>query len=197
VAVDYGILRENLRQFYDFCDKAVLYVGAGGRQLLDPAIKTKRLVAIDQNALLLEELKASVAADGRANVEVMAARFEDVSISADVVYFEFCLHEMNDPEEALRRARRLAADTVVFDHMVGSEWIFLGAEEDKVRRSATAIEQFGFRRRERFLLAQQFSDHNELLAKLNGQGALAIERAQRFAGATDISIPMPYELILL
>lgn len=197
MAVDYGILRENLRQFYDFAGKIVLYVGAGGKQLLDPAIKTKKLIAIDQDALLLEELKASVAADDRTNVEVMAARFEDVSISADVVYFEFCLHEMNDPEDALRRARRLAPDTVVFDHMAGSEWVFFGAEEDKVRRSATAIEQFGFRRREHFLLAQQFRDHTELLAKISAQGALAIERAQRFAGATGITIPMPYELVLL
>jgi len=195
--VDYDILRENLRRFYDFADKVVLYVGAGGRQLLDPAIKTKKLIAVDQNAFSLEELKISVAAEGRQNVDVIASRFEDVTESGDVVYFEFCLHEMHQPEQALLRARRLAPDTVVFDHMVGSEWVFHAAEEDKVNQSASAIEQFGIRRRERFLLAQQFRDHNELVAKINGQGALAVERAQRFAGASDISIPMSYELVLL
>ena len=37
MAADYAILGENLRHFYDFTNKIVLYVGAGGRQLLDPA----------------------------------------------------------------------------------------------------------------------------------------------------------------
>jgi hypothetical protein len=44
---------------------------------------------------------------------------------------------------------------------------------------------------------QQFRDYTELLAKVSPQGPLAIERAQRFAGATDIVIPMKYELNLL
>jgi len=37
MAMDYGKLTENLGRFYDFTDKVVLFVGAGGRQLLDPA----------------------------------------------------------------------------------------------------------------------------------------------------------------
>lgn len=40
---DYAALSENLSRFYNFTDKSVLFIGAGGRQLLDPATKTRRM----------------------------------------------------------------------------------------------------------------------------------------------------------
>jgi hypothetical protein len=91
----------------------------------------------------------------------------------------------------------MAPDIVVFDHSPGSEWIFYGAEEDKVERSADVMERFGVRRSERFHTEQRFADFAELLAKVSPQGPTAIQRAQRFAGATNIVIPMDYELNLL
>jgi hypothetical protein len=130
-------------------------------------------------------------------VEVLGTRFEEVTRPGDVVYFEFCLHEMADPAEALIHAGTLAPDIVVYDHSVGSEWIYLGAEEDHVARSSAAMERFGIRRRERLFADQRFGDFAELLAKVAPQGATAIERAQRFAEATNIVIPMAYELNLL
>ncbi|HVO82645.1 MAG TPA: hypothetical protein VMT28_18090 [Terriglobales bacterium] len=130
-------------------------------------------------------------------MEVVGASFEDVRLQGDAVYFEFCLHEMDDPEQALIHAKSLAPDIVVYDHSPGSEWIYYGAEEDKVARSAAVMERFGIRRRERFQAEQRFGNHAELLAKVSLQGPVAIERAQRFAGATDIVIPMSYELNLL
>lgn len=197
MATDYGLLTENLRRFYDFTDKVVLYVGAGGRQLLDPSFKTRKLIAIDQNAESLQELEANVAAKSMLNVDVLASRFEDITVRGDVVYFEFCLHEMANPEKALRQARTLAPDAVVFDHLPDSEWVFYGAEEDNVRLSAAAMERFGIRRREEFSTEQRFQDHADLLAKVSVQGPVAIERAQRFADATNIVIPMRYGLALL
>lgn len=197
MAADYGLLTENLRLFYDFTDKVVLYVGAGGRQLLDPSFRTRRLIAIDQNAESLRELETNVAAKGMSNVEVLAARFEDITLRGDVVYFEFCLHGMANAEETLRHARTLAPDTVVYDHLPDSEWIFYGAEEDNVRLSTAAMERFGIRRRQQFCTDQRFRDHAELLAKLSTQGPLAIERAQRFADTMNIVIPMRYGLALL
>ena len=56
-------------------------------------------------------------------MEVVGSKFEDVALSGDVVYFEFCLHEMADPQKALTHAKNLARDTVVFDHSPDSEWI--------------------------------------------------------------------------
>jgi hypothetical protein len=198
VATDYARLTRNLLQFYDFTNKVVLFVGAGGRQLLDSSAGAKKLIAIDQDVEALRELAANVAAKGMQNsVEVVSRKFEDVALSGDVVYFEFCLHEMADPHKTLIHARNMAPDIVVFDHSPGSEWIFYGAEEDKVERSADVMERFGVQRWERFHTEQRFADFSELLAKVGPQGPTAIQRAQRFAGATNIVIPMDYELNLL
>jgi hypothetical protein len=104
---------------------------------------------------------------------------------------------MDDPEKALIHAKSLAPDIVVYDHSPGSEWIYYGAEESKVARSSAAMERFGIRRRQTFYAEQRFGNHAELLAKVSPQGPLAIARAQRFAGATNVVIPMNYELNLL
>lgn len=198
MATDYAKLTENLLRFYDFKDKVVLFVGAGGKQLLGSSAGTRKLIAIDQDVEALRELAANVVAKGiQDSVEVLGSRFEDVALSGDVVYFEFCLHEMADPEKALIHARNLAPDIVVYDHSPGSEWIFYGAEEDKVPVSAQAMERFGVRRCERFYTEQRFADYAELFAKVNAQGPTAVERVQRFASATNIVIPMHYELNLL
>jgi hypothetical protein len=58
-------------------------------------------------------------------------------------------------------------------------------------------ERFGIRRRETFQTEQRFQDYEDLLAKIGGQGRVAIERAQRFAVTTDIVIPMDYQLARL
>ncbi len=198
MAADHGQLTEDLRRFYDFTSKVVLLVGAGGRQLLDPTLRAKKLIAIDHDVEALGELKWKVATKGmQDSVEILGADFEDVTLLGDVVYFEFCLHEMVNPQKALTHAKTLAPDIVVFDHLPGSDWAFYAAEEDKVRRSAKAMKHFDVRRRETFRTEQRFRDHAELLAKVAVQGAVAIQRAQRFAGATNIVIPMSYQLALL
>ena len=198
LATDYAKLSQNLRDFYDFTGKVVLFIGAGGRQLLDPAARTRKLIAIDKDVEALRELRANIVAQGLQDaVDVIACSFEEVRSPGDTVYFEFCFHEMDDPEKALRHAKSLAPDVVVYDHSPGSEWIYYGAEEDKVARSSEVLERFGIRARQKFLAQQHFANLAELIAKVSAQGALAIERAQRFAGATDIVIPMTYELNLL
>jgi len=198
LATDYAKLTENLRLFYDFAGKVVLFIGAAGRQLLDPATRTKKLIAIDKDVDALQELRANIVARGlQDSVEVVGTSFEDVTLHGDVVYFEFCLHEMDDPEKALIHAKSRAPDIVVYDHSPGSEWIYYGAEENKVSRSSAVMTRFGIRQRRTFHAEQRFESHAELLAKVRPQGSLAIERAQRFVGVTNIIIPMDYELNLL
>lgn len=187
MAANYQMLVQQLTDFFAFDDKTVLYVGAGGGRLLGPAARTKRLIAIDRDAASL----ASV------NLEKVVAEFEDVQIAGDVVYFEFCLHEMKNPLKALQHARTLAPDIVVFDHAPDSKWAFFGVEEELVKRSAAAMKQFGIRDSRALHAEQHFRDHAELLARVKGQGEVAIARAQRFQGMTDISIPMDCELVLL
>lgn len=70
------------------------------------------------------------------SMEIICSRFEEVSVQGDVVYFEFCLHEMADPARDLAHAATLATDVVVFDHAAGSDWSFHAAEEHEVQRSA-------------------------------------------------------------
>src|SRR5512146_1795749 len=53
---------DDLRRFYDFTGKVVLFVGAGGRQLLDPGTPLKKLVAIGKDLDALRELKKDVLA---------------------------------------------------------------------------------------------------------------------------------------
>ena len=195
---DYAKLTENLCHFYDFTGKTVLYIGAGGRQLLDPSSGSKKLLAVDQDAESLRDLRAIVAERGwQESVDIIASSFANITTRADVVYFEFCLHEMDDPSKSLAHARELVPDIVVYDHAPNSEWIYYGAEEDKVRVSSDAMERFGIRRRRAFHALQRFQNHAELAARLAGQGELAIQRAQCFAGALNIAISMEYEAYLL
>jgi len=60
MAIDYAQLIANLRRFYDFSGKVVLVVGAGGGQLLDPACKAKKLIAIDRDREALAKLEANI-----------------------------------------------------------------------------------------------------------------------------------------
>jgi hypothetical protein len=198
LAVDHEELTGNLRRFYNFTGKTVLCVGQEGRQFLDPSFKTKKLVAIDRNVEALGELKKKIAGQvAQGSLGVLGAEFEEVTLSGDTVYFEFCLHETVDPQKTLAHARALAPDVVVFDHSPGSDWSFYVAEEERVRRSAEAMKRFGIRRRETLHVQQHFKDYVELLAKVAEQGTVAIQRVQRFAGTTNIVIPMNCELALL
>jgi hypothetical protein len=197
LAADYGKLTENLRSFYDFTDKVVLFVGAGAR-LLDAFARAKRLIAIDKDVAALRELEMSLALKGmQGSVEIVSSSFEQVTRRGDVAYFEFCLHEMMNPFEALNHARILAGDILVYDHVPASEWVFYGAEEDLVCRSTEAMDRFGVRRRQTFCTEQRFQNYSELLAKVSGQGPTAIQRAQRFEGHAAIAIPMTCQLALL
>ena len=198
VAADYAKMSDNLRRFYDFTGKVVLFVGAGGRQLLDPSTPVKKLIAIDKDVNALRELKNNLLAKGlQKSVEVIESDFEQVACRGDVVYLEFCLHEMYDPEKALVHAKSMATDIVVYDHSPGSEWAYYVVEEEKISRSHAAMERFGIRRGQMFYDVQRFANHAELLAKVSAQGPVAIQRAQLFANDAGIVIPMSYELNLL
>jgi hypothetical protein len=198
LAADYEELTVNLRRFYDFTGKLVIYVGVGGRQLLDPSVNAKKLVAIDRNVEALGGLRRNIAAEGaQDSAHLVRAKFEDVTLPGDVVYFEFCLHETADPQKALAHARALAPDVVVFDHLVGSNWAYFGAEDEKVRRSTEAMKRFGIRRSQTLQTAQRFKDYGELLANVAEQGPVSLQRVQLFAGSSNIVIPMPCELALL
>src|SRR5215469_2573389 len=89
LAVNYEELSENLSRFYDFTDKVVVYVGAAGRQLLDPKVKTRNVVAIDRDVEALRRLESTAGGKGaRPLPQIVGSAFESVSVTGDVVYFE-------------------------------------------------------------------------------------------------------------
>ncbi len=130
-------------------------------------------------------------------VELVQADFFELARRAEVVLFEFCLHEMADPAVALGRARSLAPEVLVYDHAPGSTWAWHAAEEDKVVRSTQAMQACGIKRRALFQAEQRFRDYAELHAKVASQGSTAIERAAPFREARDIVIPMTSQAALL
>ena len=198
MALDRALLMANLDSFYDFEDKVVLCVGTGRGQLLDPNIATAETVVIDRDEKTLAgrntpRINSGTQGQGR----TVVADFMDINIPGDVVYFEFCLHEMDDSKQAILHARTLAPDVVIFEHSPSSDWVFYAGEEEQVCRSAQALAHFPVKRRLHVCAEQTFKDHAELVAKLSTQGDLAIQRASRFAGVTNIVIPMKCNLALL
>ena len=198
MATDVVRVIENLCRFYEFGGKAVVSVGAGGGQLIEYGRKARKVIAVDHDADSLKQLETAVRAKGMPEIfEFVHSDFNDFAARADVVLFEFCLHEMTEPLSALEHARTLAPDVVVLDHWSGSEWAFFVVEEEKVRVSRDAMERFGIRSEERFEAEQRFNDYDELLAKVSVQGPVAIERISPFRGVSNIVIPMVYGVALL
>ena len=198
MAADYQQMIENLRQFYDFSGKLVLAVGAGGGQLVDLARGVKKFIAIDNDPAAIRQLQARIAAQGLENqVEIVQRDFFETCLHGDVVYFEFCLHEMGDPEAALRHASTLAHEVLVFDHLPDSPWAFQGAEEEKIQRSTEVLAGFACLRHQDYQTIQYFENYAQLLQRISGQGEVALERARRFQGMSNIKIPMTYGLTLL
>jgi predicted RNA methylase len=198
MAVDMRKVVEYLRGFYDFTDRVLIAVGAGGGQFLDVYREAKRILAVDNDPEALRRLGEAVAArslEGR--VELVQADFYEVTSPAEVVLFEFSLHEMSDPAKALLHARSLAPEVVVFDHAPGSEWTHYTVEEEKVRRSTEAVERCGIKRRSTFRGEHRFEDHAELLARVASQGPTAVARIARFREQRRIVIPLVYGAALL
>jgi hypothetical protein len=198
MAADYEQMAKNIRQFYSFSGKKVLAVGAGGGPLTGLVLESRKLIVIDKDPAAIRQWEARVAVEGlQDRVDVIHADFCETSPRGDVVYFEFCLHEMNDPGQALRHALTLAPEVLVFDHLPDSEWAFHAAEEDKIRRSTDALAEFACARHQTFRTEQRFPEYRQLLEKVSCQGEVALQRAERYRGVTEIAIPMTYGLSLL
>jgi ubiquinone/menaquinone biosynthesis C-methylase UbiE len=195
---DYGKVIADLLAFYDLKGKTVLDVGGGGGQLVEFGRAAGRVLALDSDAAALDRLREKLkAARLEDKFEPLLVDFFTADLKADVVLFEFSLHEMTDPAAAVERARLMAPDVVVFDHWPGSPWTFLGAEEDKVARSWASLGRFPVKRTQRHETVQVFRDYEQLYERVKGQGETSLARIASFKGQTDIRIPMPYGLALI
>ena len=198
MVVDRTELSSNLAKFYDFRGKSVLYVGAGRGQLLRPESGVAKVVAIDRDPDSLDGFRAATATEWAGiPVSFVPQEFETVDTRGDAVYFEFCMHYMEDPSWTLSRARSLARDIVIMDHLPESKWVYYWAGEEAVRKSTRAIETFGVKRRKELAAEQKFEDWRALATRLEGEGAESKRRVLELKGAKDIRMRMDYCLYLL
>jgi ubiquinone/menaquinone biosynthesis C-methylase UbiE len=198
VATDYAKLADNLLAFYNFSDKTVIAVGAGGGQLVRYGRAAAHVLALDNDAAALEELRESLKTAGLEDrFTLVLDDFYKSNLKADAVLFEFCLHEMSDPAAAVERARVMAPDVIIFDHWPGSEWSYVAAEDQKVAASWAALVRFPVKKKQRHEAVQSFKDYGELFEKVKGQGETAVSRIERYREQTGIRIPMTYGLALI
>jgi len=197
MATDIKKVIENLLGFYDFDDKVIVSVGAGGGQLIEYGRNAKRVIALDNDAQAIGRLKEALERNGLAEkFSPQVKDFYEAELKGDVVLFEFCLHEMSDPARAIEHAKSMSNDVVVFDHLPG-EWAHYINETEKVRRSWAAVEEHGFRKKITFEAVQSFKDHEELLNKVRSQGEESMRRIARFKTQENIAIKMPYCVALI
>lgn len=195
---DVGPIVANLASFYDFSGKIVIHVGAGGGQLIGYAASCRRVVAVDNDVPALERLERRIAELAlERTVTALACDFYDLELPGDVVLFEFCLHEMRDPNAAIDLARAMAEDVVVIDHLPESRWAWY-ADEDKAMAAAwKAVGAKGTRSMQSYQTVQRFDDYRELQARLSSSGDECLRRIGELHDRTTIEIPMPYGIALL
>jgi hypothetical protein len=198
MATDYAALLANLLAFYGFNDKVMISVGAGGGQFAGYGRVARCVIAVDPDGAALAALAERTRALGIEKRFVLLEKdFMGVTERADVVLFEFALHEIPDHAAALAHAATLAPDTVIIDHAPGSPWSHAADETEKVAASWAAAAVRGIRRSQDCDAVQRFPSYRELFDKVKGQGAEAIRRIERWRGSTDIAIPMAYRIALL
>lgn len=196
--VDPKALVNNLINFYDFRDKTVLAVGAGGGQITDYAEAAKKVIAVDCDSEAISKLAEVLEQKSlTSKFEILVSDFMKLNIHADVIYFEFSLHEMSDPAAALKHASTLAPEILIFDHLPGSKWSYYTAEEEKIANAWNAVEKQSPSKRARFEGLQFFKDHSEILARLQVLGEPTLTRIAKFKTQANFTIPMPYGIALI
>ena len=198
MATDIEAIIRDIESCYDFTGKSVIHVGAGGGQFVGYAGRTRKVLGVDPDPDAVERLKQAIRTQGlESRFSALEGDILTVTAGADVVFFEFCLHEIADPGAALRHARTLAPETLIVDPAPGSTWAWYLCEAEKVQRGWAAAEESRLALDRRFEGVQRFHDHAELLAKVQVLGEPLIRRIEEFRDRRDFTIDMPYRVALL
>lgn len=198
MATDLQAIIHNLTAFHDFAGKSVIHVGAGGGQIVGYARAARKVLAVDCDAAAVERLREAVTEQGLADrFEILLGDFASVNETADVVFFEFCLHEMSEAARQIRHALELAPHVLVLDHDRGSDWSWHACETEKVEVGWSAVELFRIAASRSFETTQVFDTHAQLVAKISCMGQRAVERASRYENQLGIVIPMRYRVALV
>ncbi len=185
----------NLCAAYDFRDKTIISVGAGGGQFIEYARSAKKVIAVDQDPNAVSTLRKRVEEVGLVDTfEIITSDFHQISPAVDAVLFEFSLHEMPSPTSAIEHALSLAPAIVVIDHAKDSDWSYYVAEEEKVRISTRAIQNTSSFSQKTYQSEQYFENYAELFDKVKPQGTVAIERIEKYKGVSPIRIEAAYSI---
>ena len=184
-------VNNNLLDFYDFNNKIILAVGAGGGQIIEYGFKARKIIAIDNNEEAINKLHNKLLQTGLSDkYSIIHSDFLQTTLTGDLVFFEFCLHEMIDPRIAIEHAFKLAPEILIADHCPGSEWAFITDEDKKISRSWNELGLYNIKTIRRYNTFQFFTDYDELLQKVKGQGMNSINRIKRYKNKKNISISM-------
>ena len=189
---------KNLFEFFDFSGQIIISVGAGGGQFIEYGHASKQVIAVDNDKDALKQLAGKLKNSGlTGKFSLVHSDFFHVNKRGDVVMFEFCLHEMRDPEAAIKKALTMASAVLITDHWPNSEWAYIVDEREKVIDSWRAIRRFELKKIRQYNTFQYFHDYDELFQKVKVQGETAISRINRYRGKKDITIPMSYGFALI
>ena len=198
MATDIKQIINNLLEFYNFNNQTIIAVGAGGGQLIEYGRVSKEVFAIDYDMESLRKLKDNLIRSGLDDkFNLIHSDFYRSNLKGDLVLFEFCFHEMEDPDAALKHALTMAPHVIVLDHWPDSEWAYLGGEEENIAKSWTTLSSYHLIKNQKFDTFQFFHDYDEIYEKVKAQGETSIKRINAFKGKKNFSIPMSYRIALI
>lgn len=187
---------DNLLAFYDFKDKTIISVGAGGGQFVAYGYVAKKVIAIDNDKEALNRLKSALQKKNLLDkFTLIHSDFNQAKVTGDVVLFEFCLHEMKNPQQMIHHAHQLAKDIVVIDHGLQSQWAYIANENSKASQSWKEITQNTLLKQKTYKTEQLFDNYKQLYQKIQVQGPISIARISKFPKETPLSIPMEYTIV--
>lgn len=200
MAADIGRIVSELISFRSLLGKRVLSVGAGGGQFVGLYREAREVVALDNDPSALDALRERVRLEGLENRvtpllgDLLLLPEEE---KYDLLLFEFSLHEMGDPEVALKKACTLASEVLVADHDPSSPWASLVGEGEKVARAWRGVRNRGALLEVAHGGEQIFSSKEELLRRVAPLGPEVQGNARAWAEREGLRIPMVYRFALL
>jgi len=195
---DISEIINNLLSFYDFSNKTIVSVGAGGGQFISYAKVAHHVIAIDNDKAALDRLNENISNSGLTEkFTLIHSNFSDVNVEGDVVLFEFCLHEMENPQLMLQHAKAVANNVIIADHGVNSQWAFIADETAKAENSWAQVLNNHIQKIVTHKAEQYFSSYNQLYEKVKVQGMNSIDRIGKFKECSNIVIPMEYTFALI
>jgi SAM-dependent methyltransferase len=198
VAADLHLIGENLCEFYDFQRKSVIAIGAARGALIQYARRARFVIAVDKHDGAINRLRQNVCEQGLGGRFFMfVGNITAVPFRADVVLFEFSLHEISNPRSALEHARRLAPEMVIIDHAPGSRWSWYAGEDDDVAAGWAAVPPAAICRERTCETFQRFGNYLDVKFRMRGNGAASQARIAELQNARPIVIPMPLRLAVI